>query len=532
MSRRHSTGAWARSDVAALLLLIGLALLLRLYFYSGLSGSDDTIYAIRGLETSLGLWLPSDYVGDLRYGVNLPIAGFVTLLGRNMVGVHAWAMVCSLGEIVLVFLIARGLWGTRAAAFAALAMALTPLHIHAGGRALADAPLAFFFTLAFVSFYFAERDQRTALYWVAGLAIGFSWWIKPHAIVFCLAFLGYAALTRTWRREWWFVFAGATLAILLEFGLFYGAFGDPFYALKAMVSGIDKNFVKQDAPWGDHAPLYYFRQMFLDGRDMGFVPLLMLLAAGAILMRRSDRSLSAGGYAIYWVLALLAIFSFMPFSLSPFKLIPKQDNYALMFFAPVGLLAGRGLDLIRFSSIRWAMIGALVIVSTALAALPQYQVRMKYAALQVPAAFAKSNPGITTYVPEHVINLARAESLLHGVPGSVGNERRLGEILSPGNSPIRPAGTVHVFLQANWPEVVKTGSVNAARAVLPCLMPIEEIQVGLPATGRIFIEAIDTVRGLVPSIVAKHLAFTDRLQKIPPVTHYEWPADCSGPAVR
>jgi hypothetical protein len=519
--------AWNLTDVAAAGMLLLLATALRLFFFTGLSGSDDTVYAIRGLETWLDQWVPSDYAGDLRYGVNLPIAAFVTVLGPGAAGIHAWALLCSLGEIALVFIVAHRLWGRGPAVLAALAMAVTPLHIHAGGRALADAPLAFFISLSFAAFLFAERTGRSWLYWLAGLAIGFTWWIKPHAIVFAGAFGIYVLLVRTWRWQWLLVMAGCAIAIGLEFTLFAVKFGDPFYALKSMVHGIDRNFVRQDAPWGDHAAFYYFRQMFLDGRDMGMVPLFSAAAAIAILVRRSARPLAAGGYALFWGAALLCIFSFMPYTLSPFKLIPKQDNYALMFFGPVGLLAGYGLALIRPIAARGVAIAALVITSLTLAALPQHQVHTKLALLDVPTDFVRAHPEMTVYVPEHAINLMRAAQLQLGKPESPANAHRLGEVLAARPPvPARPAGDAIVFLHPAWPEVVKSGSLDKAARGFGCLEPVEDIPVRVHGFGVGVVAAIDALRARLPGFIARHLAFTDRLHEPPPVRVFRWPARC------
>jgi 4-amino-4-deoxy-L-arabinose transferase-like glycosyltransferase len=518
---------WTAADVAAAAALLALAAALRLFFFTGLSGSDDTVYTIRGLETWRGLWLPSDYAGDLRYGVNLPIAGFVSLFGPGLAGIHTWALLCSLGEIAVIFLVALRLWGRSAAVLAALAIAVTPLHIHAGGRALADAPLAFFISLSFASFLFAERTGRAWLYGLTGLAIGFTWWIKPHAIVFAGAFGIYVLLARKWRWQWLLIMAGCASAIGMEFALFAAKFGDPFYALKSMVHGIDRNFVRQDAPWGDHAAFYYFRQMFLDGRDMGMVPLLSAAAAVAIVARRHERSLTAGRYALFWGLALLCIFSFMPYTLSPFKLIPKQDNYALMFFGPVGLLAGYGLTLIRPLPVRGIAIAAAIVTSVTLAALPQHQVHTKLALLDVPTSYVRAHPEMTVYVPEHAINLMRVSQLQVGQSESSPNAHRLGEVLTAGAAPVRPAGDAIVFLHPAWPEVVKSGSLDAAVRAFGCLEPIEDMPVRVSGFGVRVVAAIDALRARLPGLIARHLAFTDRLHEPPPVRVFRWAAQCN-----
>lgn len=518
--------AWRGIDwlTLAAILLCGGAL--RVFLCTGLVGSDETVYAIRGLETAMGLWLPSDYVGDLRYGVNLPIAAFVTLLGRNMAGLHAWSLLCSLGEVALVFVLARRLWGLHAAAFAAFAMAITPLHVHVGGRAVADAPLAFFISLAFVAFAFAERTRKPLLYWLAGAAVGCTWWVKPHAIVFVAAFGIYVLLVRTWRREWFLMMAGAAVVVAAELAMFGIAFGNPFYALQAMVHGIDHNFVKSDAPWGDHAAFFYFRQMWRDGRDMGLVPVLALVALVSLLRRRDARSLDAGGYVIFWGVSLLALFSFLPYSFSPFKLMPKQENYALIFFAPVALLGGYGLSVLRPAALRWATAAVLVATSLALATLPQYQWHIKRASIDAAMSWLDTHPGTEAYVPGAVVSLWQASRRLEGSAAQPAHLHPLGDLIAGRTVPTGPA---IVFLHAGWPELVKGGNVAAIEGRLPCLQRVAAIPVEAHAVGERVVAVLDALSRRLPSVIGRQLAFAQGIQGRSVVQVYEWRAGCAAP---
>lgn len=144
------------------------ALGVRLLEFRGLYGSDDAIYSIRALEVAAGLWLPSDYIGALRYGINLPVAAFVTVFGRNEWALAGWGLTCSMAELLLVCIFAHRAWGTRAAVFAGLVLAFIPLHIDAATGLIADAPFSAFFTLAAVLVYSGvTSNQRLTLFWPA-----------------------------------------------------------------------------------------------------------------------------------------------------------------------------------------------------------------------------------------------------------------------------------------------------------------------------------------------------------------------------
>lgn len=509
----------AMSRWAVLTAVLILAFGLRVVFFTGLTGSDDTVYVTRGLETARGLWLPSQYVGDLRYGVNLPIAAFVTLFGANLVSVHAWAMLCSLGEITLVFLLGLRVWGLRAAGLAALVMAVTPLHVHAGGRMLADAPLAMFITLAFVAFYFAERG-RVLLYGVAGLAIGLSWWIKPHAIIFAAAFPLYAVLTGRWRQQWFWVALGAAVAIALEWAMFGAKFGDPLYAVHAMLDGINSDYVQKDSPWGDSAAFHYFRQMFLDGRDLALAPAFALLAVIAMLRSRSARDLTGGGYVLLWGLSLLALFSFTPFSFSPFKLIPKQDNYALMFFAPIALLAGFRLSLLRPNVLRWVAVLAVTLLGMALAALPQYQARLTQVTLRPVIAYAVAHPNVPVYLPRLALNLMHAERLLLGETELPPNARPLRDVMPAVGNPREVTPPLVLFRHRLWPEYRLGSDVRLLQQRLPCLHQVEPLPVHADAPGRYVVNSLVGLRAVLPSVLARQLGFTEEFFDLPPVWVY------------
>ena len=507
------------SDWAVLATILVLAFVLRLVFFTGLTGSDDTVYVLRGLETASGLWRPTQNVGQLRYGVNLPIAAFVAAFGVNLVSVHAWSMLCSLSEIALVFLLGLRMWGLRAAGLAALVMAVTPLHVHAGGRALADAPLAMFITLAFVAFYFAERG-RVLLYGVAGLAIGFAWWIKPPAIIFAAAFLLYAALTRRWRLRWGWVALGAAAAIALEWAMFGIKFGDPLYAVHASLNAISTEFVQTDAPWGVHAAFYYFRQMFLDGRDMALAPAFALLAVIALVRGKSARNLAGAGYVLLWCLSLLALFSFAPYSFSPFKLIPKQSNYALMFFAPIALLAGFGLSLLRVTVLRWVAVVAVTVLGITLAALPQYQARIRQASLRPAMIYALTHQDLLVYLPNLAVNLMRAERLLQGETDLPLNVRVLSDVLAPNASPGSLATPLVLFRHPLWPEYANGADARLLQQRLPCLHRVERLSVHADAPGRYVVNTLVELRAILPSMLARQLGFTDEFINVSPVEVY------------
>lgn len=520
-SARAATGAPPDSPWLALGAVLLFALLLRLVFFTGLSGSDDTGYSVRALEAARGEIIYTTYVGSLRYGVNLPMAGFVRLFGANEVGLHAWPLLCSLGEVLLVFLLADRLWGRRAAVLAGLLLATAPLHIHAGGRALADAPLAFFVTLAMTAFVLAERNGNRLLYLLAGAAIGFSWWIKPHTIVFGAVLLVYAAIGMRWNRAWHWVIAAFIATIALEWLLFAHWFGDPFHGLRSMMGGIDKDFVKQDAPWGDHAAFFYFRQMFLDGRDFFLVPVFALLGLVLVLLRGPERGLQAGGYVVLWAVGLIALFSFTPYSFSPFKLIPKQENYALIFLAPLALLGGYALASVPIALARGALLGLALVGGAALASLPQQQLSIRQATLAEATRLAHAHSG-ASYLPQHALNLIKVRSLMGAGEPAPARFKPVQDLLDQRTSSTPSGGASSgpqlAFAHPRWPEFIKLSPAEQARPLLTCAaLERRPIPIEVSVPGVQVLDGLLWLRERLPDIAARQLGFATDMRRWAPM---------------
>ena len=162
--------SWEASDWLALTSIVALAVLVRAVFFTGFYGSDEVTYTLAGVEIANGIWKLGDCVGSLRYGVNIPVGVFIKLFGPGEIPAGAWSFLCSVGEVVLVFIVAHSIWGRKAAVLSALVIATLPLHVHLAGRLMGDSPLAFFIALSFVLFLFAESRQSTGLYLASGLA--------------------------------------------------------------------------------------------------------------------------------------------------------------------------------------------------------------------------------------------------------------------------------------------------------------------------------------------------------------------------
>ena len=344
----NGPGATTAADRLALAGLLAIALAVRLAFYTGFFGSDEVTYVANAYRLLDGDWQVSSYVGSNRYGMNLPLAALAFLFGRHELVANAYPLLCSLGEVALVFHFGRQVLGLRAAVLAALLLALLPLHAHYAGRLMADAPLALMITASFLFFWHGERTRDCRSFVIAGLAAGCSFWIKPHAIIYLAVFAAYPLLVRRWDRRWLAMAAACGLMIVANCLLFRFLSGDFFFlveAMRARHTSVDRAAAAAADPFHVSAGYYL---VYLLGR-VYHTWIVFHLALAAILLWWLRRRRQASGdddamlFLIWWAAGLLLVFSLFVASWHPLVLIPKQTNYMLMFVAPLALLAGHAL---------------------------------------------------------------------------------------------------------------------------------------------------------------------------------------------
>jgi len=529
MSRNYtyaSPPAAARPSWETLLILLCLALAVRLWLFVGLSGSDDAVYSQRGLEVALGQWLPSDYIGDLRYGMNLPIAASLKLLGMNNAGLVGWGLLCSLAEAALVYLFAERLWGRRAAIFASLILIVTPIHLSSATNMWADAPFSFFLTASAILLWFGVQGGRAPLILASGLACGLAGWVKPEpAVVFGLTLTVLALIHLKARRQVGWIFAGAILAAMPNLILFAWAFGDPLYYLHAGTRNLQSNFIEKAAPWGDHSGSYYFRLFFLDGRAFWLAPLLAVPGMAVALFRGSDEERRAGRFVTLWAVLLVLGFSFFVYSLSPLRLIPKQYNYALIFGAPLALLAG--LTLARLSPLLAVPVLVVAVIGgLLLGSLDGFARHLHGETHFASLRFARQHPEAVVFVSSQGHNLNNVQRLMGR--DHAPNTRRLSELApARGDAAPLPANrTYFVAFHPNWPETRgKAGKLLKGESAR-CLTPVAET-VGSPnATEHLVSTLVAGLRAVLPPAIDRQMSFTDAMLKPQPVRFYALDSAC------
>ncbi len=511
----HARFRWL--DIA---LLATFAAVLRLAFFNGPFGSDDVVYFRRALDVAQGQWSSANYNGALRYGFNVPAGVFVALFGPTPFAANLWPLLCSIGEVALVYALAGRLWGRRAALCAGLVLASMPLHMAVATRIHADSVVAFFLTLSFVLLLDADRRRDLRRYFAAGLAMGAVYWTKELAAVTLFAFLAVALFRPQPLRGWLYVGFGAALMFLAHLLLMQWIAGDPLHAIKTVLYALGRNFVAGGD--GEDAAGYYFRYLFLNPKHTwlaGFLALLALvrMTFGATTATTVHEAKADQRYVVLWLLSLLVVLSFFPVSLSPLKLTMKQSNYITLFAAPLALLAGHGAATLppRLSMLAMA---AVVAGGAALGALQQADYRAFTSNSKAAVAFAQATPGATVVGTTNNSSISSYAAAEAGDLSAAGLVRSYADVAS-GVLAGAPPKRLYAVIDPQTAGWMSHGS--RVDAPLPCWKPLRRLDpLGLGA-GNVLAAGVASALGAAPAPLHGAAAAFGRLAGPAPATVYE-----------
>jgi len=517
---RTRVSGWEPTDFAKLAALIFIAVTFRAVFFTGFFGSDEVTYTEAAYDIVTGRWPSSDYIGSLRYGVNLPVAMFMKLFGVTEVAANLWSFLTSVGEVALVFFIGRMLWDTRAGFLAGLTLAVLPLHVHFAGRMMADAPLAFFMTLSCALFLVGEAVRGRGWFFATGLAAGASFWVKESPIVYVVIFGLYALACRRWDPAWLWMAVGALAMLALNLVLMLAVTGDAWHVFRVNQMGIERFIgagAKETSPW------VYLRYLLLDVRHTWLLGFLAIGGAMVLVRARQRTGELASGdvFVLVWGAGLIGVFSLLPVSFDPVTLIYKQTNYMLMFAAPLALLSGLALSRLR-SAMFVAATAVLVLGSVVLSGLEQQAIQVFTANSKASVAFAKTVPGMMIYA---TTNNVRAEIYSNLMQGKGAEPERFKELAALSRRGDGPTLAVIDLETINWSN--QGSPVRRIDDVPGCWALVSQLQpVGL-GWGRFSVQAMFALAQAAPAILRERA-----LTKIAPLVQpqpafvYRIPSEC------
>jgi 4-amino-4-deoxy-L-arabinose transferase-like glycosyltransferase len=330
---------------------------------------DEALYGFWGRLAGSGQdpWLASVAV-DKPPVVPYLMAGSQMLFGSNEFALRLPSLAASLLSIPVIHGLARQLYGRRRVALVAAAtLAFTPYAILFGAAAFTDALLLLWWLLAC---YAAVKGDWG---W-AGLALGLALATKQHALVLAPLVVGLGVVQQQRRRTMQHRRARRTQKIKREPDRFTGLRGAILFLsglslILAVVWGWDVLRVANGATSGfwvqgvtSYGGLRLIWPSELGARVLGWLrwlgylygwPLITaLFVAGALLLVSQDWR---GRWRTPEALVDLTLLTFACFYLFFLLLLafPVWDRYLLPLLLPVGLLLGRGLDILRAALVGW-----------------------------------------------------------------------------------------------------------------------------------------------------------------------------------
>lgn len=512
-----------------IVVLLALAVVVRLFFYSGFYGSDEVTYVDSALKITQGDLTPSSYIGAIRYGLQLPMAGFTALFGATEFAANLWPFLCSLGEVLVIAALGRHLVGKRTALLAGLLLALLPLHVHYAGRIMADAPLAFFITSSFLLFWVGQQQNRTSAFLWAGIAAGCSFWVKEVAVVYLAVFFSFPFLFRCWNPKWFWMLFGFALVVGCNLLFFFALTGNPFYVFKVVSTGV-ADYASSSGRFAGTAtetgvsfyPEYLFAKVY-------HTWLLGPLAVAGLfaLWRRRNGDASAAGFITLWALGLVALLSLLPVSLKPVTLISKQVNYMLMFIAPLTLLAASLLARLQGKALGLAL-AAFILPALLLGALERNTVAVFTANGKGTVELARTLGGSDQlYGSLNAERAAYFDSLLHRNKPPV-KVQPLSDLVDGHLPPAADKGLVVVVDPSDDSRsVLKSGTVPPCWQALGTLKPVVETR--LDGLFRAMAQAAGLLPGSLGGKVAGKLTelvepTPARIYRIPDASQVHCPA--------
>ena len=182
-----------------LTVILAVALVLRLIFFTGMVRGDALNYAHAAYYLSRGVFDLNAWEGMSRLGMFIPVAILYRLFGPGDFVTLLYPMISSLASIVFVYLIAKMFGGEGAGLIAAFIWAFLPLDIHLSTTLLPDGPMAALCTASVYFWYKAEAGKRGFFYFVSVGLLAMAILVKPLAIVVAV-FFAVVLILRNWRQ--------------------------------------------------------------------------------------------------------------------------------------------------------------------------------------------------------------------------------------------------------------------------------------------------------------------------------------------
>jgi 4-amino-4-deoxy-L-arabinose transferase-like glycosyltransferase len=343
---------------ALLPLVLLLAAVVRIVFFVGLvSGDpqDDGIYygnafniladGAHYLERYKNLpanWLanPIDQF-NVRPMITYPIAASFALFGTGEVSASAWALICSLLSVLVVYRLGTVLHDRTVGLIAALLCAFYPLEVINGTRILSDVQVGLFASLALLLFVEGMQRGTVAMFALSGVAAACAYLANARGLLVFGAIAGCGLLTAALRKTRWdapvWIVSGFVSIFSIEAIAYWVATDDPFLSYRIQSGANRFKYL--------HEAVESFRWHALEVRYTNGQPFELLRGVFGLGMKPTDH------FALFFYL----------FTVSLIYSLWRRRNLLLVMlalglctyleFGPLGIAFDRAQGIIRYSMV-------------------------------------------------------------------------------------------------------------------------------------------------------------------------------------
>lgn len=349
--------------VALITLIVILAIIIRIIFFSGVGLSDDLLYSYYSNQIAKGNFhFPTDHHGT-RIGIVFPVGFLYYLFGISDNISVLLPFIFSIGNIILIYFFGKLLFNKKVGLLASFLMAIFPLDVIFATKLMPDVPSAFFLGLAMYIFFSAEKNNSGIKYLMCGLFIGISYLLRENTLLIALFFAVYALYYKKFQLSYGLILIGFLAMILFEMFIFYNATGNPFYRYQEVnahyleIWKIENYYGRGSFP----SMLFHYPFMLLTNFQLGFFfPLIFIALIFCFKYKKKETY-----PLIIWAIVLITYLSFGSASLSAYLPIPAIPRYIMIIEIPSILILAYFLTQENkdLSLLKPAIVGALLIAS-------------------------------------------------------------------------------------------------------------------------------------------------------------------------
>ncbi len=357
------------------IILVFAAVLAGLLFKGMSLYGDDSNYAVLLSGIIHGTFKETADIFSVRTLFIFPFALFVKIFGFTDMGAGAYSYVCYLITVIAVFFIGKEMSGNRVGLLSSFLFSIYPLILKYSSLPNGFMSLGMYLTLSALFFVIAKKEDRPAMYLLAGLFTFLGTLIDPLSYLYFLFFTFYAiAKTLMNLRGKNLARSYVPLLYLLGFatGLFAYGFvnvwlsstGQPFYQIAltdhyySSTGGVNNTiyytnpdltyylsvFFPYQYPSGPGSIYMLYGEMFninkINFNVVGLFSYFVILFGIYLLFKRESGSYFAMGWASFVMLYM----EFGTMSLKHYEPIYKLSEFTILVTVPIVLIIAAGLD--------------------------------------------------------------------------------------------------------------------------------------------------------------------------------------------